>query len=155
LPDFADFQKTNFKKEVCKMKIKYEFTTETKEIEVDENTGKIIKELDRQDYNNFKKETRRHYSLDNAIDKFGNEPADKSSDLLENFIIQENIAEHKEKLAKLNKLLKTLNTEQQQLVHSVFFDRRTLTDIAAEYGLSVVAIHKRLKKIFEILRKKF
>ena len=137
------------------MKIKYEFTNETKEIEVDENTGSIIKDLDRQEYNNNKKETRRHYSLDNAIAKFGNEPPEEHSDLLEKLLLQEETELHKQKLLKLKKAISTLNTEQRHLVRSVFFYGRTLTDIANEKGLSVVAIHKRLKKILEILRKKF
>lgn len=46
------------------MKIKYEFTNETVEIEVDEEWGNILVDLNRQEYNINYKETRRHYSLD-------------------------------------------------------------------------------------------
>ena len=45
------------------MKIKYEFATETVEIEVSEEWANILIDLDRQEYNNHK-ETRRHCSLD-------------------------------------------------------------------------------------------
>jgi len=46
------------------MKIKYHFNTETIEIEVSEEWGEILVELDRQEYNINHKETRRHTSLD-------------------------------------------------------------------------------------------
>ena len=46
------------------MKIKYEFADETIEIEVSEDWGAVLIELDRQEYNNDHAETRRHCSLD-------------------------------------------------------------------------------------------
>ena len=46
------------------MKIKYEFATETVEIEVTDDWGAIVVDLDRQDYNTDHKETRRHCSLE-------------------------------------------------------------------------------------------
>ena len=46
------------------MKIKYQFATETVEIEVTENWGNVIVDLDRQEYNNNHTETRRHCSLE-------------------------------------------------------------------------------------------
>lgn len=44
------------------MKIKYEFATETVEIEVTDAWGATIVDLDRQEYNIDNKETRRHCS---------------------------------------------------------------------------------------------
>ena len=47
------------------MKITYEFVTgEVSEVEVDEHLGGMLLDLDRQQYNNDQKETRRHVSLD-------------------------------------------------------------------------------------------
>ena len=47
------------------MKITYEFVTgEISEVEVDESLGGMLLDLDRQQYNNDHKETRRHVSLD-------------------------------------------------------------------------------------------
>ena len=44
------------------MKIKYEFVTgEVVEVEVEENIGKVIMELDRVEYNNEKKENVKIY----------------------------------------------------------------------------------------------
>lgn len=46
------------------MKIKYEFATETTEIEVNEEWATILIDLDKQEFNNNRRETRRHNSLD-------------------------------------------------------------------------------------------
>ena len=47
------------------MKITYEFVTgEVSEVEVDVRLGGMLLDLDRQQYNNDQKETRRHVSLD-------------------------------------------------------------------------------------------
>ena len=46
------------------MKIKYAFADETVEIEVSEEWGNILIDLDRQEYNNDHAETRRHCSLE-------------------------------------------------------------------------------------------
>ena len=48
------------------MKIKYQFATETVEIEVSDDWGNLVIDLDRQEYNNDHKENRRHVSLDAA-----------------------------------------------------------------------------------------
>lgn len=50
------------------MKIKYEFATETVEIEVSEDWGDVLVDLNRQEYNNNHKETRRHTTLNNGYD---------------------------------------------------------------------------------------
>ena len=53
------------------MKITYEFVTgEVSEVEVDERLGGMLLDLDRQQYNNDQKETRRHFSL-NGLDYEG------------------------------------------------------------------------------------
>lgn len=46
------------------MKIKYEFVTGAVEVEVTDDWGTILVDLDRQEYNINHKETRRHCSLD-------------------------------------------------------------------------------------------
>ena len=47
------------------MKIKYEFATETVEVEVSAEMAAIHMELERQEYNNNQTETRRHTTLNN------------------------------------------------------------------------------------------
>ena len=50
------------------MKITYKFVTgEVAEVEVSEEIGAVIVDLDRQEYNNDHKETRRHYSLEGKV----------------------------------------------------------------------------------------
>ena len=46
------------------MKIQYKFANESVEIEVSDEWGEILIDLDRQEYNNDHKETRRHYHLE-------------------------------------------------------------------------------------------
>ena len=50
------------------MKIKYEFATETIEVEVSEEMYALHMELDRVEYNNNHRETRRHVSLDTGLE---------------------------------------------------------------------------------------
>ena len=45
------------------MKIQYKFATETVTIEVDDRWGELLVDLNRQEYNNDHKETRRHSSI--------------------------------------------------------------------------------------------
>ena len=128
------------------MKIKYEFADETKEIEIDESTATLIKDLDRQEYNNNKKETRRHCSIEKGLE-FGI-IADTSVDVEQEYI-------QGEELKQLHKALKTLTAEQRKLVCKVFYDKQPLKEIAAEYGTTYQAIQNRLNKILERLRKNF
>lgn len=51
------------------MKIKYEFANEAVEIEVEEKWATIVLDLDREEYNDNHRETRRHCSLDD-VDTF-------------------------------------------------------------------------------------
>ena len=62
------------------MKITYKFVTgEVAEVEVSEEIGAVIVDLDRQEYNNDHKETRRHYSLEGKVYE-GMDYGDRGSD---------------------------------------------------------------------------
>lgn len=50
------------------MKIKYEFATETVEVEVSAEMYALHMELNRVEYNNNHRETRRHVSLDTGLE---------------------------------------------------------------------------------------
>ena len=57
-----------FERKGHKMKITYKFVTgEVAEVEVPEEIGAVIVDLDRLEYNNDHKETRRHYSLEGKV----------------------------------------------------------------------------------------
>ena len=56
------------------MKIQYKFATETVTIEVDERWGELLVDLNRQEYNNDHKETRRHSSIGSSIPPISRSP---------------------------------------------------------------------------------
>lgn len=129
----------------AKMKIRYEFINgEVSEIEVDEGLGELLIDFDRQQYNNDHKETRRHVSLD-GMDYEGEVFAsaeDTEWELL-----------RREDTARLMEAMKALSPSQRELVLKVYFNGRSLVSIAAEEGVSHVAIVRRLNRIYEKLRK--
>ena len=61
------------------MKIQYKFASETIEIEVSDEWGEILIDLDRQEYNNDHKETRRHSSIGSSIPPISRSPRNKVS----------------------------------------------------------------------------
>ena len=127
------------------MKITYEFVTgEISEVEVDERLGGMLLDLDRQQYNNEQKETRRHVSL-NGMDYEG-----------ELFVSAEDTAgeaERREDAARLLSAMEALSPAQQELVLKVYFNGRSCASIAAEEGVDKSAISHRLERIYKKLRK--
>ena len=127
------------------MKITYEFVTgEVSEVEVDERLGGMLLDLDRQQYNNDHKETRRHVSL-NGMDYEG--------ELFVSAEDTEREAERREDIARLYSAMEILSPSQRELVKKVYFEKRKITDIAREEGVSEAAIRNRLKKIYSRLKK--
>lgn len=125
------------------MKIKYEFATETVEVEVSEKDANIIVELDRQEYNINHKETRRHCSLDafNLDDALFPSDDDVEAEVTT-----------KDEYRRLYAAIALLEPQQQELVRKVFFENRKIVDIASEDGVSEAAIRNRLKKITQRLK---
>lgn len=125
------------------MKIKYEFATETVEVEVSEKDANIIVELDRQEYNINHKETRRHCSLDafNLDDALFPSDDDVEAEVTA-----------KDEYRRLYAAIALLEPQQQELVRKVFFENRKIVDIASEDGVSEAAIRNRLKKITQRLK---
>ena len=126
------------------MKIKYEFTDETVEIEVSNDLGNILIDLDREEYNNDHRETRRHASLD-ALNLDGTlfaADTDVERDAL-------NDIEKKRLYAAMEKL----QPRQRELLRRVYFDGVMLADIAREEGVSKMAITNRMAKIYAVLKK--
>jgi len=127
------------------MKIKYEFVNETKEIDVADEYGAIVKDLNRQEYNNQKKETRRHCTIEKSLE-FGTIPS--GFDLERDYL-------RKEEMKKLNAALDTLTADQKDLVRRVFFNDQPLKEIAAEYGVKYQSLQDRLETILKKLKKNF
>lgn len=126
------------------MKIRYQFATETVEVEVSEELGNIIVDLDRQEYNNHHKETRRHCSLDafNLDDALFPSEEDIEAEVVA-----------KDQYNRLYAAIALLEPQQKELVRQVFFEDRKIVDIAAEEGVSEAAIRNRLKRITQHLKK--
>ena len=123
---------------------------------VDDKTAKFLESLDEQTRHDYivseheiylseLKETRRHQSLELSLEN-GHE-----------FISEEPTPDEKcieeETYKALHKAISTLSEDQQWLVKEVYFKGRTLVDIAAELGVTHVAIINRLKKIHNKIKK--
>ena len=127
------------------MRVRYEFVNgEWSEIEVEDSLGELLVELDRQDYNSGHKETRRHTSLD-GMDYEGAlfaAPDDPAAEVL-----------RREDAARLLQAMEALTPAQRELVLKVYFEGRSIGSLAADEGVSHVAIVRRLNRIYEKLRK--
>lgn len=95
------------------MKIEYKFVTGTVEVEVPDDWGTLLVDLDRQEYNNDHKETRRRcsleaYNLDDAL-----LPSDED-------VVQDIIKA--EEAGRLREALSCLDADQRELVEALFFE---------------------------------
>ena len=129
------------------MKITYEFVTgEVSEVEVDERLGGMLLDLDRQQYNNDQKETRRHVSLDSM---------DYEGELFASAEDTEGEAVRREDMARLYSAMEILSPEQRELVEKVYFEERKITDIAREEGVTKQSVHERVERALKKLKKNF
>ena len=123
------------------MKIKYQFATEIVEIEVDDDWGNLVIDLDRQEYNNDHKETRRHVSLDAALYE-GEAFADEGAGL-------EKYAER----IDLQRAISTLTDHQQRIIKGYFFDGLTDVELGEELGISEAGVRQAANRALKQLRK--
>ena len=127
------------------MKVRYEFLTgEVSEIEVEENLGELLVDLDRQQYNNDHKETRRHTSLDGMgyEGEFFVSDADTAGEV-----------EWREDIARLFAAMDRLNPEQRELLLKVYFKGQSCVSIAEVEGVDKSAISHRLERIYRKMKK--
>lgn len=133
------------------MKINYEFVTGEKlGIEVDDCIGKIVIELEVSQSRRNRTETRRHNSLETMQEQqIGRSPKqfiDESMDI-EQFIVD------KDERERLNMAISKLDYRDSMIVHKYYFESKTMQEIAADMGISAMAVSKRLKKIPDKLKK--
>lgn len=126
------------------MHIKLHQPTGIKEITVTEAKGKEIIELNRIEYNDNHRETRRHVSLE-AYDPYGALVKDDADPLQE--VINE------EEMDQLHQSVSQLTPAQRKLLMKKFWDGMKQIDIAKEEGVSKMAITKRLQTIKRRLKK--
>lgn len=117
----------------------------TRTIEISNEMGTVIIEMNHDERNTTRKETRRHVSFE-AYDLSGDRL--KSADGN-----PEDIVCHKEEIHALYRAISTLNENQKRLLYRVFWLEESQYDIAREEGVSRVAIHNRLQKIFKKMKK--
>lgn len=126
------------------MKVKYQFAVETVEVEVDEIWGEMLMDMDRREYNNDHKETRRHaplYEMDQDDSLF---PAEDN--------VEEEIL-RKEEMKEVAAALELLNAEQLWLVKKIYFECISVNSVATELGVDHSAVSHRLRTIRKKLEK--
>ena len=128
------------------MKRAYHFVNETVEIEVEEKWDRVLKELDRLEYNNNHKETRRHSSLDDPDGKGSRIPSEKN--------LEEEV-ERREEIVMLKRAVATLGQAQKDLLRRVYYLEEKQSEIAKAEGVQRTAISGRLQRIYTQLKKFF
>ena len=129
------------------MKYTYRFANgDVNEIEVTEDQAFALADLDRLEYNNDHANTRRHISLEMAMEdegmQFPDPIAEEFSALFEN-------DDRNALLAAFVQLLPS----QRVLLRKVYGARRSYADIARDEGVDRSAIRKRMERIHEVLKK--
>ncbi len=128
------------------MKIEYKFVTGTVEVEVPDGWGTVLVDLNRQEYNNDHKETRRHCSLEAYNLDDGLLPSDE--DVVRDII-------EVEKDGRLHEAISRLDADQRELVEALYFEGVKAADFAKRKGVSPSAITQRkataLKKLKRFL----
>ena len=128
------------------VKIMYRFADgHVEELEVEPVVADALKELDRQEYNNTQKETRRHTSL-SAVEYEDERFAARDVDVLEKALCRIDAE-------ALRRALPMLTSAQQDLVRRVFFLGERPSDIAKAEGVDKSAITHRLERIYRQLKK--
>ncbi len=127
------------------MKIQYKFATETISIDVPNDWGEILIDLDRQEYNNDHKETRRHYSLEAKVYE-GMDYAAEDSGL-------EAIFAGPTDEERLHTAIRQLSPDQQAMIRAIYFDGVSVNDYAARMGVTQSAISHRLQTVKKKLKK--
>lgn len=126
------------------MVIKYKFLDNaTSEVEVDDELGKYITEMDEAAAKTDRKETRRHVYMSELEEKGHYIPDD--SDPLDDVLKEERI---KELMAAIEKL----QPQQKELLIRVYWNKELQKDIAEDMGISQQAISKRLRAILKFLK---
>ena len=128
------------------MKITYKFVTgEVAEVEVPEEIGAVIVDLDRLEYNNDHKETRRHYSLEGKVYE-GMDYAVEDSGL-------EALFAGPTDEERLHAAIRQLSPDQQEMVRAIYFENVSVNDYAARTGVTQSAISHRLQTVKKKLKK--
>lgn len=137
------------------MKIKYTFVTgEIIEIEVDDCLGAEIQAIDHQANLKDRAENRRHHSIE-QLGEQGIHFADPKSNIAAVIELKETIAELRSDLEKLRAAIHSLQPQQQELVKQIYFEGKSMAEIARTEGVTPKAIQDRMNKIKNRIRNLF
>ena len=127
-------------------KIIYQFADGTQnEVEVSDEFYAKYQEMEKEEKNKNRAETRRHISL-SQMQENGFEPALQESSLEEDLL--------KEEMKKeLLEAISTLTPEQQDLVYKVFYENKSTSQVAKEMGALDSSISHKLERIYKKLKK--
>lgn len=135
-----------FERKGHKMKITYKFVTgEVAEVEVSEEIGAVIVDLDRLEYNNDHKETRRHYSLEGKVYE-GMDYAVEDPGL-------EALFAGPTDEERLHAAIRQLSPDQKEMVRAIYFENMSVNAYAARMGVTQSAISHRLQTVKKKLKK--
>ncbi|MCM1275764.1 MAG: sigma-70 family RNA polymerase sigma factor [Lachnospiraceae bacterium] len=130
------------------MIIKYNFLSKLSgdmpDVEVDDDLGKKMEQMALDEYNLDRAETRRHTYM-SQLEENGHyivDDRDPLDDILEAEL-------HEALMAAIEKL----QPQQKELLIRVYWNKELQKDIAAEEGVSEMAISSRMKRIFKKLKK--
>lgn len=127
------------------MKIQYKFVNETISIDVPDDWGEILIDLDRLEYNNDHKETRRHYSLEGKVYE-GKDYAVEDPGL-------EALFAGPTDEERLRAAIQKLDPDQQTMIRAIYFEGVSVNDYAARMGVTQSAISHRLQTVKKKLKK--
>ncbi len=122
------------------MVIKYEFVTGEKvEFEVSSDLSNIMLQIESEIKNSDRRETRRHQSLSELVDK-ADMLIDKNVNIEEDFL-------KRVEVNKLYEAISKLKPAEQELIHKLYLDKHLITQ--AEYakmlGITENAVKQRVK----------
>ena len=125
---------------------RYHFSNgETISIDVSDDWGEILIDLDRQEYNNDHKETRRHYSLEGKVYE-GMDYAMEDPGL-------EALFAGPTDEERLRAAIQKLSPDQQAMIRAIYFENVSANDYAARMGVTQSAISHRLQTVRKKLKK--
>lgn len=127
-------------------KIIYQFADGTQnEVEVSDEFYAKYQEMEKEEKNKNRAETRRHISL-SQMQENGFEPALQESSLEDDLL--------KEEMKKeLLEAISTLTPQQQDLVYKVFYENKSTSQVAKEMGALDSSISHKLERIYKKLKK--
>ena len=125
---------------------RYHFSNgETISIEIPDDWGEILIDLNRLEYNNDHKETRRHYSLEGKVYE-GKDYAVEDPGL-------EALFAGPTDEERLRAAIQKLDPDQQAMIRAIYFEGVSVNDYAARMGVTQSAISHRLQTVKKKLKK--